>query len=67
MFESPEHLYEKALEKVERLRLDAELRHQFPKPLWRHLWAERLRKLANRLEPESSDFFYKYQLEQHKH
>jgi hypothetical protein len=61
MFEPPEYLYKKALEKVEHFRLEAELRRQFPKPLWRHLWAEGLRKLADRLEPEPSDFLQKYQ------
>ncbi len=52
MFENPEYVYQKALEKVEKLRSESELRQQFPKPLWRHNWAQRLRNLANRLEPD---------------
>ena len=52
MFESPEIIYKQALEKVETLRLESELRRQFPELSWRHVWAERLRNLADALEPE---------------
>ncbi len=52
MFEPPEIIYKQALEKVETLRLESQLRRQFPELSWRHVWAQRLRNIANRLEPE---------------
>lgn len=52
MFESPEYIYQKSVEKIEKLRSESELRQMFPRFSWRHTWAERLRKLADRLEPE---------------
>jgi hypothetical protein len=52
MFEPPDYVYQKALEKVEKLRSESELRRLFPGNSWRHIWAQRLRDLANRLEPE---------------